>query len=89
MLSGTNLKTFPRKILPQPSGQKSKPHGNNRVRCGDRQKDMVLHASQSQTAANKSIARQYVQERVKEYFSEDVREGCEACMDSAGVRQNQ
>jgi hypothetical protein len=38
MLSGTNLKTFLRNLLPQPSGQKSKPCGNNRVRCADRQK---------------------------------------------------
>ena len=38
MLSGTHLKTFLRNLLPQPSGQKSKPCGNNRVRCGERQK---------------------------------------------------
>jgi len=38
MLSSANLKTFLRTLLPQTSGQKSKPCGNNRVRCGDRQK---------------------------------------------------
>jgi hypothetical protein len=52
-------------------------------------KDVVLQTSQSQTEANTSIARRYVQERGNDYFSENIRERCEGCMGLTGVRGNQ
>jgi hypothetical protein len=94
MLSGTNLKTFLRNLLPPSLRQKSKQQGKNRVRCRDK-KDKALQASRSETvrsteaAANTSKARNYVQERGKEYFSENVRGGGEGCMVLAGVTGHQ